>query len=157
MANPHLREETWNQVKQTLQAATPGDPCLILQWNSDRLAALDATLQQPAVRGQLVAAGLGQAASTKEAILTFIYGHGGERVGPETAAESILFFREPSIMGACKRALAASLPYAHVLSPVAARSLVPPAPAIARVALPHVIYKTEEARPDIDESEFFYM
>lgn len=154
---PHLHEDTWSHVTRALEKASSGDPCLVIQWNLNRLADVDATLQQPAVHAQLVAAGLGHAGSTREAVLSFIYDHGGERIGPATASESIVFFREPSIMGACKRELAAALPFAHVLSPVAAASLNPPGPAIDRIALPFVIYKTERVKPDIDESEFFYM
>lgn len=120
VVRPHLREETWKTVMQTLQKAEVGDPCLVIQWDSGRLAAVDATMQQQAVRAQLVAAGVNQAGSTKEAVLSYIYSHGGERIGPATATESIIFFREPSVMVACKQELAAALPFAHALSPTAA-------------------------------------
>jgi hypothetical protein len=154
-ATPHLREETWTTIIQTLQKAEVDDPCLVIQWDFGRLAAVDATFQQPAVRAQLVAAGMNQAGCTKEAVLSYIYSHGGERIGPATAAESIIFFREPSIMVACKQELAAALPFAHALSPTAAL-LVPAAVVTPRIARPFVVFKTDRVEPDIAESDFFY-
>lgn len=138
-----------------LKTAQNEDPLVILFWNSHRLAALDNLFMLPAIQEEIQNAGLENVHRTKGALLQWMDRHGAERIGPEAFSSEIRYFREPSIMESCRRDLAQALPFAHVLTPIAAARVHQEVEeAVARTL---VVSKTERTRPDLYEGSFFYL
>jgi hypothetical protein len=114
--------------------AEPEDPLLVIFWNEEVLATLNNRHPNP-----------------KDLILNELLVAGGRILEPQL--ESLVLFREPSLLITGQQTLKETLPWAFVAGGRTAAILnVPQGVPLARTS---IIFKTERVTPDVVEFEFF--